>query len=73
MNKHLQYKIKQLSHIILKNESSNLQQKPVFYASYFSGSWQLVLAIVTVWIASQYGVSSYISDILCNTFMVSGI
>jgi hypothetical protein len=32
----------------LKNEMLNLQQKPLFYASYANGSRQLIWATVTV-------------------------
>ena len=48
----LLYKMKQLSRIILNTERYNLQQKPVFYASYTSGIRQIGWATATVEIVS---------------------
>jgi len=45
----------------------------MFYATYPSGSWQLVWGIVTEQMVSLYIMSSYISDKLRIPFIVSGM
>jgi hypothetical protein len=59
------YKIKQVSHIILKKLSLKIVNK--------SHSSRLVMQTVTVEMVSGYCVPSYIGDKLCIASIVSGI
>jgi len=66
------YTIKQLRQIILKNQSYNLKQKPVFYANHARHSRQQVRAIIIVVMVSRYGIAPCIRDKLCNPSTESG-